>query len=107
MLPPEKLFYTIGEVSRMLNVSTSTIRFWENEFEIIQPKKNKKGNRLFRPQDVKNLRTIYHLLKERGFTLQGAKSKLQHNETDTVNKADVINTLNNFRVFLDDLKNAL
>lgn len=107
MLPPEKLFYTIGQVAKMLDVSTSTVRFWENEFDILQPKKNKKGNRLFRPQDVKNLQTIHHLVKERGFTLQGAKSKLQQNQSDTVNKSEIVRSLKNIKIFLEDLKKQL
>lgn len=71
-----KLYYTMGEVSKMFNVNPSLIRFWEKEFEIIQPKKNKKGNRLFTQDDLDNFRTIYSLVKEKGFTLQGAKTSL-------------------------------
>jgi DNA-binding transcriptional MerR regulator len=107
MLPPEKLFFTIGEVAKLLNVNTSTVRFWENEFDIIQPKKNKKGNRLFRPQDVKHLQTIHHLVKERGFTLQGAKNKLGQNQSDTINKAEIVNSLKKIKSFLEDIKNEL
>ncbi|MCF8366701.1 MAG: MerR family transcriptional regulator [Bacteroidales bacterium] len=107
MLPPEKLYYTIGEVARMLNVSTSLVRFWEKEFDIIQPKKNKKGNRLFRPDDVKNLHTIYHLVKERGFTLQGAKTKLVQNKEDTIDRAEVVRSLKKIKAFLEDLKQEL
>lgn len=73
---PEKLYYSIGEVAKAFNVNTSLIRFWEKEFEVISPKKNKKGNRYFTPQDIKNLKLIYHLVKERGYTLEGAKSAL-------------------------------
>jgi DNA-binding transcriptional MerR regulator len=75
--PVEKLYYSIGEVSRMLEVPVSTIRFWENEFRILKPMKNKKGNRLFTSDDVKNLRIIYHLLKEEKMTLSGAKKRLR------------------------------
>jgi DNA-binding transcriptional MerR regulator len=107
MLPPEKLYYTIGEVAQMLDVSTSLIRFWEKEFDIIKPAKNKKGNRLFRPEDVKNLHTIYHLVKERGFTLQGARTKLTQNKTDTINKAEVVRSLKKIRFFLEELKAEL
>ncbi len=107
MLPPEKLYYTIGEVARMFNVNTSLIRFWEKEFDIIQPKKNKKGNRLFTPRDVENLHTIYHLVKERGFTLQGAKEKLEQNKTDTIDKAEVVRSLKKIRAFLEAVKNEL
>lgn len=73
---PEKLYYSIGEVAKAFNVNTSLIRFWEKEFEVIAPKKNKKGNRYFTPQDIKNLKLIYHLVKERGYTLEGAKAAL-------------------------------
>ncbi|MCK4638586.1 MAG: MerR family transcriptional regulator, partial [Bacteroidales bacterium] len=69
----ERLYYSIGEVAKMFNVNTSLIRFWEKEFDIIKPKKNKKGNRLFTQQDVDNFYVIYNLVKERGYTLQGAK----------------------------------
>ncbi|HOU31642.1 MAG TPA: MerR family transcriptional regulator, partial [Bacteroidales bacterium] len=67
--PVEKLFYTIGEVSKILNVPVSTVRFWENQFEILKPRKNKKGNRLFMPEDLKNLKMIHYLLKEKGMTI--------------------------------------
>jgi len=107
MLPPEKLYYTIGEVAKMLDVSTSLVRFWEKEFDIIQPKKNKKGNRLFKPDDVKNLHTIYHLVKERGFTLQGAKTKLSQNKEDTIDRAEIVRSLKKFKSFLEDIKTEL
>ena len=73
----KKLYYTIGEVAKMFNVNTSLIRYWEKEFSIIKPKKNRKGNRLFTPKDIENIKLIYHLVKERGMTLQGAKKKLK------------------------------
>ncbi len=72
-----KLYYTMGEVSKMFDVNPSLIRFWEKEFDIIQPKKNKKGNRLFTADDLENFRTIYSLVKQKGFTLQGAKATLK------------------------------
>jgi DNA-binding transcriptional MerR regulator len=77
---PEKLYYSIGEVARAFGVNASLIRFWEKEFEIIAPKKNKKGNRYFTQQDIKNLKLIYHLVKERGYTLEGAKTALEEND---------------------------
>lgn len=73
--PVEKLYYTIGEVATMLDVPVSTVRYWENEFDILKPMKNKKGNRMFSPSDLKNLKIIHHLLKEEGMTLPGAKKK--------------------------------
>ncbi len=77
---PEKLYYSIGEVAVAFSVNTSLIRFWEKEFDVLQPKKNAKGNRKFTPKDIKNLELIYHLVKERGFTLEGAKTHLKENK---------------------------
>ena len=74
-----KLYYTIGEVSEMFDVNTSLIRFWEKEFDVIKPKKNKKGNRLFTPEDIDNFKVIYNLVKEQGLTLEGAKKYLKEN----------------------------
>jgi DNA-binding transcriptional MerR regulator len=73
----EKLFYSIGEVADMFDVNTSLIRFWEKEFDIITPSKNKKGNRLFSKKDIENFKLIFHFVKEKGYTLQGAKDKLK------------------------------
>ena len=70
---PDKLYYSIGEVAKAFDVNTSLIRYWEQEFPIIKPKKNKKGNRYFTPEDIKNLKIIYHLVKEKGYTLDGAR----------------------------------
>lgn len=102
-----RLYYTIGEVSKMFNVNTSLIRFWEKEFEVLQPKKNKKGNRLFTAEDVANLRIIYHLVKERGFTLQGAKAKLKENKSDVTDTTELYDALTRVRGFLVDLKESL
>ena len=93
----EKLYYTIGEVAKMFKVNVSLIRFWEKEFDIIKPKKNKKGNRLFSPTDIDNFHIIFHLVKERGFTLQGAKDKIKEN-------AEVVKSLEKIKTFLLDLK---
>lgn len=78
---PDKLYYSIGEVAKAFNVNASLLRFWEKEFDVISPKKNKKGNRYFTPEDIKNLKLIYHLVKERGYTLEGAKVALQEKVT--------------------------
>ncbi len=99
-----KLYYTIGEVSKMFDVNSSLIRFWEKEFEVLQPKKNKKGNRLFTAEDVANLRIIFHLVKERGFTLQGAKAKLKDNKTDVTDTTELYDSLSRIRNFLVELK---
>jgi len=103
----EKLFYPIGEVAQMFDVSVSAIRYWEKEFDILKPKKNKKGNRMFTKKDVDNLRIIYHLTKERGFTLEGAKKKLRENKTDTIDNVEIINHLKNIRQFLVEFREEL
>ncbi len=103
----EKLYYSIGEVSKMFDVNNSLIRFWEKEFDIIQPKKNKKGNRLFTKKDVENLKVIYHLVKERGYTLQGAKDKLKDNKEDVADNVEVVEHLEHLKSFLLELKKTL
>ncbi len=103
----EKLYYSIGEVARMFKVSTSLIRFWENEFDILKPKKNKKGNRMFTPADIDNLKIIYHLVKERGFTLDGAKRKLRENKQDTIDHHEIKESLLKLRAFLLQIKDNL
>ena len=103
----EKLFYPIGEVAQMFEVSVSSIRYWEKEFDILKPKKNKKGNRMFTKKDVDNLRIIYHLTKERGFTLEGAKKKLRENKTDTIDNVEIINHLKSIRQFLVEFREEL
>ena len=103
----EKLFYPIGEVAQMFNVSVSSIRYWEKEFNILKPKKNKKGNRMFTKKDVNNLRIIHHLTKERGFTLEGARKKLRENKSDTIDNIEIINHLKNIRKFLVEFREEL
>lgn len=103
----EKLYYSIGEVSDMFGVNNSLIRFWEKEFDIIQPKKNKKGNRLFTKNDIENLKIIHHLVKERGYTLQGAKDKLKDNKDDVMENVEVVKRLENIRSFLMEIKKSL
>jgi DNA-binding transcriptional MerR regulator len=106
-MPTEKLFYKISEAAEMFSVNISAIRFWEKEFEILKPKKNKKGNRLFTPKDIKNLKIIYHLLKERGFTVEGARKKLKENKTDTINNIEIVNHLKDIRGFLVNLRKEI
>lgn len=103
----EKLYYTIGEVAGMFDVNTSLIRFWENEFDIIKPKRNKKGNRLFTKQDVENFYIIFHLVKERGLTLDGAKKKMKDNKDDTINNFEVVKSLQNIKELLLEVKESL
>jgi len=99
----EKLYYSIGEVARMFDVNTSLIRFWEKEFDIIKPKKNKKGNRLFTKKDIDNFHIIYHLVKEKGMTLKGAKKKMKENKEDTEHNFEIIRSLEQIKEMLTDL----
>lgn len=103
----EKLFYSIGEVAQMFNVNTSLIRFWEKEFDIIKPKKNKKGNRLFTKEDIENFHIIYHLVKERGMTLKGARQKMNDNREDAIHNLEVIQSLHNIRRMLLEIKDEM
>ena len=82
----QKKYFSIGEVAEMLDVATSLIRFWESEFDIIKPKKNRKGNRQFTREDIENLKLIYHLVKEKGYTLQGAKDLIRNNPKNLKDK---------------------
>lgn len=104
----EKLFYSIGEVAEMFKVNTSLIRFWEKEFDIIKPQKNKKGNRLFTKKDIDNFRVIYHLVKDKGYTLQGAKEHLKGSKIETVSKnAEAIESLKKLKAQLLEIKKNL
>ena len=102
-----KVYYSIGEVAEMFDVNTSLIRFWEKEFDIIKPKKNKKGNRLFTKKDVKNYQLIFHFVKERGYTLKGAKEKLKGNPNEMAQNHEVIKKLNHIKSFLLEIKKEL
>lgn len=104
---PQKLYYTIGEVADAFGVNTSLIRFWEKEFDILKPKKNAKGNRRFTPEDIKNLQLIYHLVKVRGFTLEGAKTFLKKEPAETMSKFEIIRKLEAIKLSLTQLKNDL
>ena len=105
--PIEKLYYSIGEVAKTFDVNISPLRYWEKEFDILKPKKNKKGNRMFTKKDVENLHIIYHLVKERGFTLEGAKNKLKENKSDTIDNIEIVNRLKSIRNFLVELSDQL
>ena len=102
-----KLYYTMGEVSAMFDVNPSLIRFYEKEFEVLQPKKNKKGNRLFTPDDLENLKIIFHLIKDKGYTLNGAKDHLKQNMHDVKDSQRVIASLENLKKFLLEVKEQL
>ena len=103
----EKLYYSIGEVAEMFNVAPSLIRFWESEFELIQPKKNRKGNRQFTKEDIENVRTIFHLVKEKGFTLQGAKDMLKNDAQAVKSKIELLDSLTKVRQFLVEVRDQL
>ncbi len=103
----QKQYYSISEVAKWFRVNTSLLRFWENEFEILKPKKNRKGDRLFRPEDVKNLKLIYHLLRERKYTIEGAKDYIKTNRKKADIQMQLTNTLQKFKSFLLDLKSNL
>lgn len=104
---PDKRYYSIGELAKAFNVNASLLRFWEKEFDIIKPRKNAKGNRMFSPQDVENLRLIFHLVKERGFTLDGAKEYLKNKPKETVDNFELIKKLEGIRNALINIKNEL
>ncbi|MBA5245566.1 MerR family transcriptional regulator [Marnyiella aurantia] len=103
---PDKLYYSIGEVARAFDVNTSLIRYWEQEFPILRPKKNKKGNRYFTPEDLTNLKIIYHLVKEKGYTLDGARVALTTNSkiSETIS---IIDRLEFVKAELQKLKESL
>ena len=103
----EKLYYSIGEVAEMLEVPISTVRFWENEFDILKPMKNKKGNRLFTPTDIKNLRIIHHLVKDEGMTLSGAKKRLSEKWYDTDYKYEINESLQKIKSILLDIRDNI
>ena len=99
----QKMYYSMSIVADMFKVNQSLIRFWENEFDILKPKKNGKGDRLFRPEDVKNLKLIYHLLRERKYTIEGAKEFLKNNKK-LDEKFAMIESLKKLKGFLNELK---
>ena len=104
---PEKRYYGIGEVAKAFDVNTSLIRFWEKEFDALKPKKNAKGNRKFTPEDIKNLQLIFHLVKERGFTLEGAKIHLKENKQKTLGNFEIIEKLEHIKAELIKIKEQL
>ncbi len=103
----QKKYYTIGEVADKFGVATSLIRFWEGEFDIIKPKKNRKGNRQFTKEDIDNVQVIYHLVKEKGFTLQGAREFLKENNSNVKDKLDTLERLKKVKSFLLDIRDNL
>jgi DNA-binding transcriptional MerR regulator len=106
-LSEEKQYYSISEVAEIFGVNASLIRFWENEFDILQPKKNRKGDRLFRPEDILNLRLIYHLLRVRKYTIEGARQKLKEDGAKTARNFELIQSLQKLRNFLVQLRETI
>ncbi|MEO8516530.1 MAG: MerR family transcriptional regulator [Flavobacterium sp.] len=106
-LPENKRYYSMGEIATAFDVNQSLIRFWDKEFDILKPKKNAKGNRMFTPEDVKNLQLIYHLVKERGFTLEGAKVHLKEGQQKILDKFEIIRKLESIKTQLTNIKNEL
>ncbi|RZP15576.1 MAG: MerR family transcriptional regulator [Flavobacteriales bacterium] len=104
---PEKRYYGIGEVAKAFSVNNSLIRFWEKEFDIIKPKKNNKGDRKFTSEDIKNLELIYHLVKERGFKLEGAKKYLKENKHKSISSFEIIKKLEGIKIELLKFKEHL
>ena len=103
----QKLYYSISEVAGWFKVNTSLLRFWENEFDILQPRKTRKGDRLFRVEDIKNLQLIYFLLRQRKFSIDGAKNYLKNNKREADNQAQLVQSLTKFKSFLLELKSNL
>lgn len=104
---PDKRYYSIGELAKAFDVNTSLIRFWEKEFDILQPKKNAKGNRMFRPEDVENLKKIFYLVKEKGYTLDGARDYLKNDAKASLSKLEIIQKLEQIKQELLEIKNQL
>jgi DNA-binding transcriptional MerR regulator len=104
---PEKRYYKIGEVAKAFGLNTSHVRFWEKEFDVLKPKKNNKGNRLFTQEDLKNLKLIYHLVKEKGFTLEGAKSKMKGNPKIVKDNHEIITRLEAIKEELIKIKGQI
>lgn len=103
----EKIIFSIGEVAGMLGESTSTIRYWENQFEALKPQKNKKGNRLFTKTDIEIVKLIHYLVKTRGLTIKGAKMKLKENRDETITNFEIARKLKSVRDELIEIRNAL
>jgi len=105
---PEKLYYKIGEVASLFKVNTSLIRYWEQEFDFLKPKKSQKGTRYFSRKDIDNFEIVHHLVKEKGLTIQGAKDYLQQKkEGNDLSKLEVINTLKRTNALLEEVREKL
>ncbi|WP_158828461.1 MerR family transcriptional regulator [Mucilaginibacter lacusdianchii] len=102
-----KMYYTMGEVTTMFDVNHSLIRYYEKEFDILQPKKNKKGNRYFTPEDIENLKIIFHLIRDKGYTIQGAKDHLKNNIDESKSQQSIVSALENLKKFLLEVRDQL
>jgi DNA-binding transcriptional MerR regulator len=102
-----KRYYSIGEVAEIFEINTSALRFWEKEFPELSPKKNERGVRKYTPENMELIRQIYHLVKERGFTLKGARKKYKDNPADTANNEDVVRRLLKIKGDMESLKKQL
>jgi len=100
----QKQYYSITEVSEWFHVNPSLLRFWEKEFDILKPRKNRKGDRLFRPEDIKNLRIIYYLLRQQKYSMEGARQFLKDNRKKAEMETQLVETLTKFRSFLLELR---
>ncbi len=103
----EKVIFSIGEVADMIGENTSLIRYWENQFEMLKPQKNKKGNRLFSKKDIETVKLIHHLVKERGLTIRGAKQKLKENREGTVQNFEIVNRLQEIKKELIGIRDGI
>jgi len=102
-----KMYHTMGEVTTMFGVNHSLIRYYEKEFDVLQPKKNKKGNRYFTNEDIENLKIIFHLIRDKGYTIQGAKDHLKNNMSETKDQQNILNSLENLKKFLLEVRDQL
>ena len=103
----EKLYYSIGEVAEMLNVNASLLRYWEKEFDVLKPKKNTKGDRFFTKEDIEKIKLIHHLVRDKGYTIDGARTQLKSKYKDTQDKFLLIEKLQKVKGFLLELKDQL
>ena len=102
----QKLYFSISEVAKLFDVNESTLRFWEKEFDIIQPRKTKNGTRFYKQEDIDNVRVVYHLVKEQGLTLAGARQKLKDNRERSVRQAELVHRLQQIKEELVGLREA-
>ena len=103
---PQKLYFSISEVAQLFNVNESTLRFWEKEFDIIQPRKTRNGTRYYKQEDRDNVRVVYHLVKEQGMKLAGARQKLKDNREGAIRQAELVNRLQQIKEELIGLRDA-